>query len=460
MKITNQLAAVVATAAIGALAAHELPLQMPALAQEASAAGTTEGAAPEPAARPTAGSTIEPQALALAKQADAAYKALRSYSSTVKTTALEPGSRDAESNRSFSGTLRWSKPNRFAVRLAGSKDTMNLVSNGTTMFVSTSSDTKRYLKQSAQDEPGGSNVISLAMVQNGTDALFVAPLLSEGGLMETLGLNQNKFSATLSLGQPETIGGVAVDVLNASVTDPSNPSTKANFALALGQADHLVRQLKATITAPDESRPAKPGEKANLVTAFFTETHLNVQANPDLPASTFVYTPQKGAKPVASLQPQAQAQAPSEPLPYDARLKKGAAPIAFEAKDLSGKSLSLAQFKGRVVLLDFWATWCGPCVGEVPNVVRAYKKYHPKGFDVVGISLDEDRKSLDAFTKAYKMPWRQVFDGKGWDSRVPGLFGVRSIPFALLIGRDGKIASLDVRGEALEPAIKAALARK
>ncbi|MDQ2799243.1 MAG: TlpA family protein disulfide reductase, partial [Armatimonadota bacterium] len=143
------------------------------------------------------------------------------------------------------------------------------------------------------------------------------------------------------------------------------------------------------------------------------------------------------------------------------RLKPGASPIAFTAKDLSGRPVSLAQYKGKVVLLDFWATWCGPCVGELPNVVAAYNKFHPKGFDVLGISLDNagDHDPVLAFTKEHHMPWRQVYDGGGWQSKTATLYSIHSIPFTLLIGRDGKIAAVGARGSALAPAVKAALAK-
>ncbi len=145
---------------------------------------------------------------------------------------------------------------------------------------------------------------------------------------------------------------------------------------------------------------------------------------------------------------------------FDPRLKPGARPFAIAAKDLNSRPLSLAQYKGKVVLMDFWATWCGPCVGEMPNVIAAYKKYHAQGFDVVGISLDQDKGALTSFLKQNKMPWRQVYDGKGWGSAVPRQYGVMAIPFGLLLNRDGTIAAVEVRGEALPAAIKMALAKK
>jgi len=103
-----------------------------------------------------------------------------------------------------------------------------------------------------------------------------------------------------------------------------------------------------------------------------------------------------------------------------------------------------------VVLVDFWATWCGPCVGELPNVLAAYKKYHDKGFEIVGISLDEDQGKLEGFTAAKGMTWRQYFDGTGWDNKLAKRYGVTAIPATYLLDRDGKIAAKNLRGPALE----------
>ncbi len=121
----------------------------------------------------------------------------------------------------------------------------------------------------------------------------------------------------------------------------------------------------------------------------------------------------------------------------------------FEEKDINGKPLSIAAYKGRVVLVDFWATWCGPCVTELPNVLKAYEKYHSKGLEIVGISLDESEEKLRAFIKKENMSWAQFFDGKGWSNKLAGRYGVNSIPATYLLDKQGKITAKDLRGEAL-----------
>jgi peroxiredoxin len=141
-------------------------------------------------------------------------------------------------------------------------------------------------------------------------------------------------------------------------------------------------------------------------------------------------------------------------------LVKGAQFPDFEEKDLAGKPLSVANYKGKVVLVDFWATWCAPCVGELPNVIKAYEKHHSDGFEIIGISLDQDEKKLKNFTKEKNMTWQQYFDGKGWGNKLAGKYGVQSIPATYLLDREGKIIGKDLRGPALDEAVTTALAKK
>lgn len=122
--------------------------------------------------------------------------------------------------------------------------------------------------------------------------------------------------------------------------------------------------------------------------------------------------------------------------------------LAFTSTE--GKEIDLAAMKGKVVLVDFWATWCPPCIHEMPNVIAAYEKFHEQGFEVIGVSLDQDEAELKRFIEERKMTWPQFFDGKGWENELAAKHGISSIPATFLIGKDGKIAHSNLRGEALE----------
>ena len=132
----------------------------------------------------------------------------------------------------------------------------------------------------------------------------------------------------------------------------------------------------------------------------------------------------------------------------------------FTATDLDGNPISLQDYRGKVVLLDFWAVWCGPCIGEMPNVKKVYDAYKDDGFDVIGISLDDDETELREYLKVCDIPWRQIFSGKGWDSPIAKQYGIRGIPSPWLIDREGKLISFQARGAELKRLVAKAVKDK
>ncbi len=149
-----------------------------------------------------------------------------------------------------------------------------------------------------------------------------------------------------------------------------------------------------------------------------------------------------------------------------ADLRVGGDSISFDAETLNGKKVSFAgDYKGKIVLLDFWATWNMAYRDEVTGIVQVYNQYHPEGFDILGISLDKPgaKQMLAEFTQQAGMMWPEVYDGGSFDAAVAHLYGVQQIPYAVLVDGDtGKILAMGktLRGAGLEAAVANALANK
>ena len=122
----------------------------------------------------------------------------------------------------------------------------------------------------------------------------------------------------------------------------------------------------------------------------------------------------------------------------------------FTMNDTEGKPFTLSQLKGKYVLVDFWASWCGPCRGENPNVVAAYNQFKNKNFTILGVSLDENKEKWLQAIKADKLKWKQVSDLKGWENATVSLYGYDGIPYNVLIDPQGKIIATSLRESALQ----------
>jgi peroxiredoxin len=130
-----------------------------------------------------------------------------------------------------------------------------------------------------------------------------------------------------------------------------------------------------------------------------------------------------------------------------AKLDQLGKPITLQFTAVDGRKVDLAKLKGKVVLVDFWATWCPPCVAEVPDVKETYARFHNQGFDIIGISLDKEKDKLTQFVAEHKIPWPQYFDGLYWQNIYARQFGIDSIPAMWLIDKKGDLRVVDARSD-------------
>lgn len=228
--------------------------------------------------------------------------------------------------------------------------------------------------------------------------------------------------------------------MTAKMRESIGVPTKGDMKSALDEivkstdADPETKSEASAIIVLSSAEGTEGGEVSSEEWTKLAEAHL--KAFPDSKRNKMIQAKMDSMKTLADLK--------SKPLE-----------IKFTAVD--GSEVDLSKMTGKVVLIDFWATWCGPCVAEVPNVVKTYEKLHAKGFEIIGISLDQDKSKLESFTKEKNMAWAQYFDGKGWQNEISTRYGINSIPAMWLVNKKGMVVSTNARAK-LEETVEKLLA--
>lgn len=325
------------------LTSHALALAALGLAA-GPAASIQAQATPAPAK-----STIDPQARAIVEQAVAAHQALTSLSATL-TLQNSGGPPPVETV-----TVAFQRPGLAKATVSDKTGVLRQFFADGKALTAFDAHANSYVTQPAPG--GGSAGLAFALGQSrAISTQFFAAPENLNGLMSQPGVR-------IALGPKAAVGDIGTDTVVATL---GGARGGVRITFAFGADDHLLRRLSFTPTGPHGG-------------TTHTETVTSLTANPMLTAADFAFTPPAGAKKIVQA---------AEPPMHDPRLVPGARPFALAAKDLKGRPLSLTQYRGRVVLMDFWATWCGPCVAEFPAVVRVSRQDRALGLRTIAVSAD------------------------------------------------------------------------
>ncbi|HEU4553875.1 MAG TPA: TlpA disulfide reductase family protein [Chitinophaga sp.] len=227
----------------------------------------------------------------------------------------------------------------------------------------------------------------------------------------------------------------------------TSPGMRIVFSQLLGDVMNLMISESAAYIKAHPASPIAPELLGTLITDKSTPSARVDSLIQLMPPATQAYVMENMKEGIAAKKAAEATKAAAEAL-----TTLGTPAHDFTQQDVNGNQVRLSSFKGKYVLIDFWASWCGPCRAENPNVLKAYNRYKDKGFDILGVSLDVQGQE-DAWKKAIEkdgLTWTQVWDAKGFDNAAAKLYGVSSIPQNFLVDPKGIIIAKNLRGDALE----------
>jgi peroxiredoxin len=260
--------------------------------------------------------------------------------------------------------------------------------------------------------------------------------------------------------------------LNGAINDFKNSKISGGKTHKIFQSylTDIDPMIKKAMGLAEQMANAKSEEEANALQAEYskldsTETTIMksfIAKNPTSPVSSFLASSKlsQNVNPAVVQEMYGLLKGEALQTSYGKKLTEsfqklnltnvGASAPDFSLATPDGKMIALSSYKGKYVLVDFWASWCKPCREENPNVVKAYQTFHGKGFEVLGVSLDDSKSNWQEAITEDGLSWTHISDLKGWENQAAKMYGIQSIPSNLLVGPDGKIIAKDLRGAALQ----------